>query len=283
MARIRTIKPEFWSSEKVVECSVSARLLFIGLWNFSDDGGRMEDKPRQIKMKIFPGDDFTADKIDEMLNELSVNKLIIRYEVEKSLFIQIKGWKHQKINRALPSKIPKVPAPAKADHGGISESHLPEGKGREGKGTGREEDKPLSSLRSDAPPSTENSDFPDSKKQDEKTAPPLLLEPEEKTKRKTQLAKDWKLPASCGEWAAGKAEEKSVTLDLDDEAEKFRNYHRAKGSKMADWRAAWRTWILNACKFAAERGGPGFDGPSPMSRADQAKYIEEKMAKAGLI
>ena len=30
MARIRTIKPDFWTDEKVVELSAFARLLFIG-------------------------------------------------------------------------------------------------------------------------------------------------------------------------------------------------------------------------------------------------------------
>lgn len=34
MARIRTIKPEFWTSEQVMGCAPLARLLFIGLWNF---------------------------------------------------------------------------------------------------------------------------------------------------------------------------------------------------------------------------------------------------------
>jgi len=34
MARIRTIKPEFWTAEQVMELSRDARLLFIGMWNF---------------------------------------------------------------------------------------------------------------------------------------------------------------------------------------------------------------------------------------------------------
>jgi hypothetical protein len=46
MARIRTIRPEFWTSEQVTECSMPARLLFIGLWNFCDDGGRMPYSPK---------------------------------------------------------------------------------------------------------------------------------------------------------------------------------------------------------------------------------------------
>lgn len=53
MARIRTVKPEFWTDEKVVECSISARLLFIGLFNFADDKGCLERSPKRIKMQVF--------------------------------------------------------------------------------------------------------------------------------------------------------------------------------------------------------------------------------------
>jgi hypothetical protein len=38
---------------------------------------------------------------------------------------------------------------------------------------------------------------------------------------------------------------------------KFRNYHRAKGSLMADWQAAWRTWLGNMAEFQRQpRAGP---------------------------
>jgi hypothetical protein len=38
---------------------------------------------------------------------------------------------------------------------------------------------------------------------------------------------------------------------------KFRNYHRAKGSLMADWQAAWRTWVGNIAEFQRQpRAGP---------------------------
>ena len=35
-------------------------------------------------------------------------------------------------------------------------------------------------------------------------------------------------------------------LDVPTELEKFRNHHAAKGAVMADWQAAWRTWVGNA-------------------------------------
>jgi hypothetical protein len=42
MAKIRGIKPEFWTDDSLVELSVAARLFFIGLWTFSDDNGVFE-------------------------------------------------------------------------------------------------------------------------------------------------------------------------------------------------------------------------------------------------
>ncbi len=36
------------------------------------------------------------------------------------------------------------------------------------------------------------------------------------------------------------------------EHERFVNHHVAKGSLMADWEHAWRTWVGNAVRFAAE-------------------------------
>ncbi len=80
--------------------------MFIGMWNFADDHGRMEDKPKQIKMRIFPADDMSMDTIEHMLEELRKNRLIIRYVVGGKRLIQIKGWDHQTINRRGESRFP---------------------------------------------------------------------------------------------------------------------------------------------------------------------------------
>lgn len=67
MARMRTIKPEFWTDDKVVELSLLGRLLFIGLWNFADDDGFIENSPKRIKRLIFPDQDIN---VSEGLEEL---------------------------------------------------------------------------------------------------------------------------------------------------------------------------------------------------------------------
>src|SRR4030095_7297655 len=79
VARIRSIKPEFWSSEQVMECDVDPRLLFMGLWNFVDDAGRMSFSPKQIKALIFPSDDLSVGQITDMLEELCDRGLIETY------------------------------------------------------------------------------------------------------------------------------------------------------------------------------------------------------------
>lgn len=108
MARIRSVKPEYWSSEQVMACSRDARLLFIGIWNFADDLGHIPNAPMTLKAQIFPGDDLTVENVRGLLDELSTNSLLSSYRVEGKEYFSITGWHHQKIDR--PQK-PKYPIP----------------------------------------------------------------------------------------------------------------------------------------------------------------------------
>jgi hypothetical protein len=149
MARIRTIKPDFWTDEKIVEISAFARLLFIGLWNFADDYGRMEFSPRRIKMQIFPADNLD---ISALFGEI-MGELVEVYTVENKEFLQINGFeKHQKVDRRNPSKFPRSPQvpPISPD----SHPEIPlEGNGREGKGNGKE--RTLAGSKESAPSETD--------------------------------------------------------------------------------------------------------------------------------
>ncbi|WP_414607121.1 hypothetical protein [Stenotrophomonas sp. FR010] len=143
MARIRTVKPEFWSSEQVMECSPMARLLFIGLWNFCDDAGNHVASAKTVKAEIFPADDISSSDVQRMLDELSSNSLIAFYTKGDKDYLHVTGWKkHQKIDRPTF----KHPAYSEDDRRGLDESSPPEGNGREGKGKEKEQ----SSLRSDS-------------------------------------------------------------------------------------------------------------------------------------
>jgi hypothetical protein len=76
MARIRTIKPEFFTSEDIVSLSPLARLLYVALWCEADKEGRMVWKPKTFKMRYFPAD---SCDIDAMCAELLSAKLAVLY------------------------------------------------------------------------------------------------------------------------------------------------------------------------------------------------------------
>lgn len=90
--------------------------------------------------------------------------------------------------------------------------------------------------------------------------------PKRSRKVKTALPPDWRLPDDGWSYAAGKG----LTGDrIAQEAEKFRDYHLSRGNVMADWAAAWRTWVGNAGKFSGPITG-GFGQRDPPSRSDSA-------------
>ena len=75
MARIRTIKPEFFTSEDIVSLSPLARLLYIALWCESDKEGRMVWKPATFKLRYLPGDNCDVLALCEEILERGLVKL----------------------------------------------------------------------------------------------------------------------------------------------------------------------------------------------------------------
>lgn len=63
MARIRTIKPEFFTSEDIVSLSPLARLLYIAIWCESDKEGRLVWKPATLKLRYMPGDNIDINSL----------------------------------------------------------------------------------------------------------------------------------------------------------------------------------------------------------------------------
>lgn len=103
MARIRSIKPQFWSDVKIANLKNKlAGYFFIGLWNFADDEGKFpyDSKALSLHMPIF-----RSKEIVTYLSELSQQGLI-----RKSACSQwgvITNWNHQKINRPVVPKVKK--------------------------------------------------------------------------------------------------------------------------------------------------------------------------------
>jgi translation initiation factor IF-1 len=76
MARIRSIKPDFFDSTSIADLSMPARLFFIGLWTQADRDGRLEDDMRRLKARIFPYDDVD---VEALAVELHAKDMIRRY------------------------------------------------------------------------------------------------------------------------------------------------------------------------------------------------------------
>lgn len=112
MARIRSIKPEFFASEDVSELPFRARLTWIGLWTHCDDHGRAKDVTRLIKAAVWPLDDVTLTDVEEDLDVLAGHGRIVRYSVDGRHYLAVVNWHvHQAINR--PGR-PTCPAPSVA-------------------------------------------------------------------------------------------------------------------------------------------------------------------------
>ena len=102
------IDPTFWEDEEIgTKWSHSARLFYIGLWNFSDDEGRFKAHPALLKAQIFPYE--TDIQIVKLKKEVS-NK-VQWYEVNGSQYgFLLNFLKHQRIDRPTASKLP-IPPP----------------------------------------------------------------------------------------------------------------------------------------------------------------------------
>ena len=107
MARSRNIKPGFFKNEMLAECSPLARLLFAGLWCLADRAGRLEDRPKRIRVEVMPYD---AGNVDGMLDELHRAGFILRYQAGEQRLIQVQNFtKHQNPHCKEPAST--IPAP----------------------------------------------------------------------------------------------------------------------------------------------------------------------------
>lgn len=145
MARIRTIKPEFFRHEDLFEAEkaegLPLRLAFAGLWTAADREGRFVWKPRELKLDCLPHDSLDFSQV---LDALAMRGFIVKYHVDDKHYGFIPSWaKHQVINnRESESRIPGpdehnalTRAARVTDACGTRlEQVQGEGKGREGKG-----------------------------------------------------------------------------------------------------------------------------------------------------
>lgn len=229
MARIRTIKPSFFTSLTIADLTLTQRLTFIGLWTHVDDEGRCIYDPRLIRAALWPLDDRTNADIEDDVRALTEASLIVHYTVRDRAYLQVRTWhEHQRINRKTPSTLPGpedgqiVPLtstnePSVSTHGALTEDVHRERKGREGKGSN-------SGLRNSLTTGAHEHH-------------PHELET---VSPETVFPRNWQ-PAN-----RHRAYALENNLDLHHEAQMFREHARANGRTAVDWDAAFMTWLGKA-------------------------------------
>ncbi len=142
MARIRTIKPEFWESEKLGRLSDLARLNFLGLISLADDSGRGRGALDWLSGRLHPYSPKNRGRLMEhSLRELETAGVVLFYEVAGCKYYFIKGFpEHQRINRPTESRIPPPPLieDSPPPQGGLMRSSKREGIKDQGRDQGEE-------------------------------------------------------------------------------------------------------------------------------------------------
>lgn len=148
MARIRTIKPDFFTSEDITALSPLARLLYIALWCEADREGRMDWKPRTFKLRYLPADNCDIAALCQEIVDLG---LVVLYG-DGHAYIPAFG-DHQHLNpreavSTLPDPSEYARVSTRQHASGKELTGREEGKGKEGKG--REDGEPVERVASAA-------------------------------------------------------------------------------------------------------------------------------------
>lgn len=227
MAKMRGIKPETFTDDKVLQLSPLARWLFVGLWTVACDNGHVEDNLVQIKVRLLPVDDCS---VGGLLEELLATQQVTR---EGGYLKVVNLAEHQNIDKRYlrlcewcktdPDVVfteadrPARPSRAHRAEGstdtvahrattvgtpGAQRGHTVEGEG-EGEGEGEKR-----ASRRKSPSRT--------------------------------IPEDWKPTTQHAQQAAEKG------VDLSSEAFRFRNHAISVDRRLVNWNAGFTNWLANA-------------------------------------
>jgi hypothetical protein len=243
MARIRTIKPEFWQDEQLAECSPHARLLAIAILQLCDANGVFRYIPLQIHAHAFPWEQEV--NTPSLLGELEAAGYLFFYTAEGRRYGCVPGFpRHQRLQGKEAQSCGIYPKPNQQDTG---EEALGNQRGSDGEYPG------------DSPGDTGTGNREQVTGEGECASPTAPSRSEQKPTssgaRGSRIPDDFDLTDQRQDaaWQQGLSEAETRT-----EFEKFVDYWRgqagAKGRK-ADWEATWRNWCRRAVEY--RRRTPG--------------------------
>lgn len=220
MARIRTIKPDFFRHHKLYalenELNLPIRIAFAGLWTACDREGRFKWSVPELKLDCLPFDDLDFSRV---LDALTTRGFVKKYTVDGCEYGVVPSFhKHQSINNK--ERVSDIPEPVENTAQSNASSTRStrdltktKGKGREGNKVEKEITKVIS---------------------------------QKKSNKGTRLKSGWVVPDEWIEWAASQGMQADRTQR---ESEKFSDYWPAQPGQRgvkSDWFATWRNWIRKA-------------------------------------
>ena len=219
MERLRTIKPEFFTSDDICALSPLARLLYIGLWCEADREGRLVWTPRVFKRRYLPDDACDGAAVAA---ELIERGLVVPYGDGYAWIPTLA--RHQLLNpRESASRLPAPDGDASPPVGDASarvDESAPMGKDGEGNGKGKEGE----GGSADAPSR-------------------VASRPARRIAH--ALPEGWQPDAADLAWAATARPDLSAEA-IAAETERFRNHAAATGRTAQRWGPYWRNWITRA-------------------------------------
>lgn len=253
MARIRSVKPEFWADEDLAaQTSRDARLLYIGLWNLADEHARLRGDPRFVKGQVFAyDDDLSPADVERLTDELVAAGKVQRYRSGSSTYLFLPNLaKHQRLEAGkVESRLPAPPDPSEPALVATVRADLsapdPDDSARDA------DESSLLYVAGSMEPVAGSRDAP-------------LAVARTAAKRGTRIPEDFTVTPEMVAWAR----ERCPQVDGRTETEKFINHWRSKTGKDAtklDWEATWRNWMLGT----RDRYGPSRASPNGSTTDDR--------------
>lgn len=267
MARIRSIKPEFFTSLTIADLPLTARLTFVGLWCYVDDNGVGIDEPRLIRAAVWPLDDRTAGDVETDLEALRSLGLVVRYEVSGKRYVAVRNWsEHQKVSH--PRK-PRFPTPEQAAE--PSPTPPDQGKQDDAEDSGNPPENVQSTPEGLRPEQGAGSRDQGAGRERGTRRPDT---PAPRTPRAAHLSL---IPAN---WTPSDNDIRAARADLDRlgplgvqaATAKFVRHHQAKQDTAADWGPLWVSWLARERQDVPTQGAflVGIQGQGTKSQQQRA-------------
>jgi hypothetical protein len=108
MPRIRTIKPDFWTDEKIAELPIQSRLVYIATWSYADDYGVLRASMRLLKSQILPYDEtIRLDVFTKWIDALINARMLIPFMFKNESYLYVRTFSdHQRIDRKSTPLVP---------------------------------------------------------------------------------------------------------------------------------------------------------------------------------